>query len=178
MAYTEAHIQLAIAEYRAGKFKLERAAAQAHRIPRTTFMSRLHGQTNQRVSSHVMQQRLSLAQEAFLEAWILDEDTRGYPPSHARVREMAGQMLRHNGDQEPLGKRWILLFTTRHPRVTSMIGRRIEAKRIQHTTYVEMSAFFNRFQRTIADHDIQLEDIWYMDEHGIALGVCTNSRVS
>jgi len=58
-----------------------------------------------------------------------------------------------------------------------MIGRRIEAKRIQHTTYTEISAFFDRFQRTIAEHDIRLEDIWNMDEHGIALGVCTNSRV-
>jgi hypothetical protein len=58
-----------------------------------------------------------------------------------------------------------------------MIGRRIEAKRIQHTTYAEISAFFDRFQRTIAEHDIRLEDIWNMDEHGIALGVCTNSRV-
>jgi len=27
------------------------------------------------------------------------------------------------------------------------------------------------------EHNIQLEDVWNMDEHGIALGVCTNSRV-
>jgi len=177
MAYTEAQMQVAIAEFKAGKFKSERAATQAHRVPRTTFKARLRGQLNQHLSSHVTQQRLSQVQENFLEAWVLDEDARGYPPSHARVREMAVQMLRHNGDHKPLGKRWISSFTTRHPRVASMIGRRIEAARIQHTTCVEIRAFFDRFQRTISEHDIQLEDIWNMDEHGIALGVCVNTRV-
>jgi hypothetical protein len=177
MAYIEAQVQIAIAEFKAGKFNSKRAAAQAHGVPRTTFMARLRGQPNRCVSSYATQQRLSLVHESFLEAWILDEDARGYPPSHARVREMAVRILHHNGDHKPLGKRWILSFTTRHPRVASMIGRRIEAARIQHTTHAEIHAFFDRFKRTIEEHNVQLEDVWNMDEHGLALGVCTNSRV-
>ncbi|OCK73136.1 hypothetical protein K432DRAFT_313615 [Lepidopterella palustris CBS 459.81] len=87
MTYTEEHLQTAIAKFNAGEFESERAAARAYRITRTTFIAGLHGHTSRRDHSHEYEQRLFQVQEAFLEAWIFDEDTRGLPPSHARVRE-------------------------------------------------------------------------------------------
>ena len=140
-------------------------------------MLRPRGQLNQRIFSHAVQQRLSPVQVNFLEAWILDKDTHGCPPSQTRVREMAVRILRHNSNHEPLGKRWISLFATRNPHVASITGRRIKAARIQCITYTEIRAFFSRFERTVAEHDIQLEDVWNIDKNRIALEVCTNTRV-
>jgi hypothetical protein len=39
--------------------------------------------------AHYRQQRLTPEQEDFLVKWILEEDTRSQPPSHAHVGEMA-----------------------------------------------------------------------------------------
>ncbi|KAF2006213.1 hypothetical protein P154DRAFT_255410 [Amniculicola lignicola CBS 123094] len=57
----------------------------------------LSGTTSRR-ASHQHRQRLTLLQEGFLVDWILEEDARGYPPPHARAREMANRILRVNGD--------------------------------------------------------------------------------
>ncbi|KAE8871021.1 hypothetical protein PTNB29_01365 [Pyrenophora teres f. teres] len=43
-------------------------------------------------------------QEDFLVQWILEEDARAFPPSHARAREMANRILKMNGDHKPVGK--------------------------------------------------------------------------
>jgi hypothetical protein len=176
MAYTEADIQTAIACYNAGIFKSQRAAAKAYGIPRTTFCERLQGATDAR-SSHAHQQRLTPEQESFLVDWILDMDTNGYPPSHTRAREMASRILQMNGDNTPLGQLWLSHFINRNPRVASIIGRKLEASRAEAATPQQIRAFLQLFEQVRIRLGIHTEDIWNMDETGIALGVCTNSRV-
>ena len=92
MDQRERMIQSCIAEYNEGKFKSIRAASRAWDVPRTTLERRLRGAAPRRVAHH-HQQRLTPEQEQFLATWILEEDTRGYPPGHDRVREMASQIL-------------------------------------------------------------------------------------
>jgi len=65
-------------------YSSKKAAAAAYNIPRSTFIDRINGRTNAR-ASHANQQRLTPLQEKFLANWILEEDARGYPPSHARA---------------------------------------------------------------------------------------------
>ncbi|OCK83951.1 hypothetical protein K432DRAFT_289973, partial [Lepidopterella palustris CBS 459.81] len=40
------------------------------------------------------QYRLTPLQEELIADWILEEDARGYPPTHARAQEMASRLLR------------------------------------------------------------------------------------
>jgi hypothetical protein len=82
-----------------------------------------------------------------------------------------------NGDHEPLGQLWISNFLSRQPRVASIIGRSIEAPRAEAASPAKIRAFLELFERTRIELNIRLEDIWNMDETGIALGVCTNSLV-
>ena len=96
-------IQLAISDLGAGIYSSQRAAAKAYGIPRSTLQERLKGRTSSALS-HQHQQRLTPLQEDFLVEWILEEDARGYPPPHARAREMANRILRINGDTQPVGK--------------------------------------------------------------------------
>jgi hypothetical protein len=76
-----------------------------------------------------------------------------------------------NGDENLIGKAWISGFKRRNPRVASMIGRRIEAPRAEAATSDEIRAFLELFERTRIRLGIRVEDIYNMDETGIALGI-------
>jgi hypothetical protein len=133
MPVNEAAIAQAIQDLQSGVHTSLRAAAQAYGVKRSTLQDRVKGTTSIR-ASHQHQQRLTPLQEEFLVEWILEEAQRGYAPSHARAREMACRILRSNGDTIQLGKRWIEGFKQRNPRVATVIGRRIEAARIDGTS--------------------------------------------
>ena len=56
-------------------------------------------------------------------------DERGYPASHARVREMANKICVANGDTKPLGRKWLEQFKQRNPDVKNVLGRGVKASR-------------------------------------------------
>ncbi|UPX10142.1 uncharacterized protein EKO05_0000813 [Ascochyta rabiei] len=172
----EVAIQSAIADLNSGVFTSQRQAAKAYSVPRSTIQERLSGRQPNAIAHH-QQQRLTPEQEQFLVNWILEEDSRAQPPSHPRVREMATLILHMNGDYEPLGHKWVTHFITRNPRVASIVGRKIESARTTAANYETIRAFLELFERTRIELGIQYEDIWNMDETGVGLGVCSNSRV-
>lgn len=130
----ETAIQSAIADLNSGVEKSQRAVCKKWGVPRSSLQERLNGRVPNAIAHH-HEQRLTPEQEEFLVEWILDEDTRAQPPSHARVREMATRILRMNGDTQPLGKRWIPHFLARQPRVASVVGRTIESARTTAANY-------------------------------------------
>jgi hypothetical protein len=172
----EEAIQGAISDLESGVFTSQRAAAKAWGVPRSSIQRRLQGSVPHAIA-HQQQQRLTPEQEAFVVDWILEEDARSLPLSHARVREMATRILILGGDHQPLGQRWISSFLTRQPRVSSIVGRSIDTLRAEAATPAQILAFLELFHRTRIELNIRVEDIWNMDETGIALGVCTNSQV-
>ena len=176
MANREAAFQAAISDLNAGVFPSQRAAAKAYNIPLATLSRRVRGSQNWQ-NSHIHQQRLTPQQEDFLVQWILEEDARGFPPSHARTREMANRILRMNGDHASVGKHWISYFIKRNPRVASMIGRKIEAARAEGATQEAIREFLQLYEQLRVELGIHNEDTWNMDETGKALGVCANTRV-
>lgn len=176
MANREIMINSAIADYYSGVYTSVRATAKAYGLPRSTLADRIAGSTT-RATAHQFQQRLTPEQEEFLVEWILEEEARGYAPSHPRVREMASRILQMNGDTTPVGKRWIQHFIQRNPRVASIIGRPLEAARSTAATQEQIRAFLELFERTRIRLGIRQEDIWNIDKTGIGLGVCTNTRV-
>jgi hypothetical protein len=153
-----------------------RACAKAYGIPRSTLHDRLNGSQNY-VASHEHQQRLTAAQERILVGWILSEESCGRPPTHPRLREMAGIILRANGDTQPLGKLWVSSFLRRNPDVDTLIGRKLEAARADAATPEAIQEFFERYERLRQYYGIKTANTWNMDEQGSGLGVCTNSTV-
>ena len=172
----ELAIQAAINDLRTGVFTSQRKAAAAYGVPRSSLQERINGRQPNAIA-HSNQQRLTPEQEAFLVDWILDEDSRAQAPSHPRVREMATRILHMNGDYAPLGQLWVPHFIARNPRVASIVGRTIESTRTTAASYETVRAFLELFERTRIELGIQYEDIWNMDETGVALGVCTNAQV-
>jgi hypothetical protein len=104
-------------------------------------------------------------------------DEREYPPSYARTRKMATQICVANGDVRPLGLKWLNRFMRRNPSIRSVIGRVIEAVRIDGTRPKVLQAHFDLFHRTKIAYQVTQANCWNMDEHGIAIGKCVNYLV-
>jgi len=73
MDQKEQNLQLAIADFKAGKFKFGSEAARAYGVPPSTFNDRLNGKLPRRFA-HQHEQRLTPTQEAFLTDWVLEQD--------------------------------------------------------------------------------------------------------
>jgi hypothetical protein len=82
-----------------------------------------------------------------------------------------------NGDTELLGQLWVPHFIARNPRVALVVGRTIESARTTGANYETVRAFLELFERTRIELGIRYEDMWNMDETGVALRVCTNHQV-
>ncbi|KAI0990914.1 hypothetical protein K3495_g17273, partial [Podosphaera aphanis] len=82
-----------------------------------------------------------------------------------------------NKDTDPLGKDWIPKFIKQNPRVASIVGRRIESLRVTGTNHTALENFCKLFKEVRDRFNIQTGDIWNMDEQGLGLGVCSNTKV-
>ncbi|KAI1006822.1 hypothetical protein K3495_g1397 [Podosphaera aphanis] len=92
MSPNESMIQFALENLESDKSLSIRAAAKSYGVSEATIRRRQHGYTSKQ-SSHESQQRLSKLQEEYLVEWILEQDEQGFPPTHARAREMAVRIL-------------------------------------------------------------------------------------
>ena len=154
----------------------ERKACLEFNVSRGTIQGRRAGASTSR-ESHTFMQHLTTDQEDSLISWILEQEERGFAPSHSRVREMGEKIIEAGGRRLLIGKSWVPQFLTRHPKVATILGKPIDSNRRHGTPPELMRLFFDRFDTVRAPYGIQQEDIWNVDEHGIALGVCANTRV-
>ncbi|KAI1001284.1 hypothetical protein K3495_g6918 [Podosphaera aphanis] len=176
MSKREESIRRAILELDNDPNLSEKAVAADYNIPRSTLRNRRAGGTSRAISKQPTQ-RLFPEQEKFLADWILEMGAQGFPPSHARTREMACQITRLNGDTDPLGKEWVCKFIKRNPRISSVFGKRFESSRINGTSQSALEAFYSLFKEVEVRHNIKAEDMWNMDEQGLGLGICSNNMV-
>ncbi|KAI1006259.1 hypothetical protein K3495_g1960 [Podosphaera aphanis] len=58
-----------------------------------------------------------------------------------------------------------------------MVGRKIEAVRAKAADLQQLRAFIEKFEHTRKRLNVATEDIYNMDETGLALGICTNTIV-
>jgi hypothetical protein len=88
----EARIKLALQAYKADPKLSLRQAATVYNIPYPTLQHRSSGR--QARSDYVPSSRkLSDLEEQIIVQYILDLDSRGFPPRHRDVEEMANRLL-------------------------------------------------------------------------------------
>lgn len=58
---------------------------------------------------------------------------------------MALQIIKMNGDTQPLGKKWLQGFIHCNPQIASVIGWRIEPAQLHETQPEQLQAFFDTF---------------------------------
>ncbi len=88
----EGRILLAIQAFKLGQFKSIRAAAKAYDVPYTTLYHRIHRMTSRRDFTP-NSQKLTPKEELAVIRYILDLDSRGFPPRPQAIQEMADLLL-------------------------------------------------------------------------------------
>ena len=117
----EGRITLAINAIHASKKMNTTRAAKVYGVPRSTLRDRLKGTTpwaelrNKNLS-------LTLSEEETITRYIIDLDSRGFPPRIESVRDMAN-LLRATRQAKPVGKQWPYNFIQRRPELKTRFSR-------------------------------------------------------
>jgi hypothetical protein len=93
----EGRILLAIKALKEGNVKSIRAAAMSYDVPFESLRTRLNGVTSRRDSTPNLK-KLTPCEELALIQYILDLDSRGFPPRPQGVQEMADLLLSERGE--------------------------------------------------------------------------------
>lgn len=169
-------LEQAASAFRAGQFPSIRKCAAAFGVNYSTLSRHLRGQQSRR-AARAQQQLLSPEQEEHLVQWILRSEAGGNAINHAQFREAVLLVCQVANGPSKVGKDWIYRFLRRHPEVKTKIGQKLDHQRAQASTIDTIQAFFTQLQTLVSQYDIKPQNIWNMDETGIALGVCTNQTV-
>ncbi|KFZ23566.1 hypothetical protein V502_01953, partial [Pseudogymnoascus sp. VKM F-4520 (FW-2644)] len=117
----EDRILQAIQAIKNGHLKSIRQAAESYDIPRATIQRRIHGMTSRRDCTP-NSRKLTPYEESALVQYILDLDSRGFPPRLQAVQEMADLLLSERGES-PTGKNWTTNFITRRTEIKAKFSR-------------------------------------------------------
>src|SRR5579859_37208 len=77
----------------------------------------------------------------------------------------------------PLGKHWVTRFIKRHPQLKTVLGKTIEASRLRETSSEILNKWFDVYEATVKEHNIQPQNIYNMDETGFSIGTLQHCKV-
>ncbi|KAN0067847.1 hypothetical protein V8E54_014094 [Elaphomyces granulatus] len=92
-------------------------------------------------------------------------------------RRIAIEILRDKGDTRGLGHNWHLSFLQRHPDLKTRISAPRSMDRILAQDRSTFIAWFNLFLKQEKQYEVYDDDVYNMDEKGVALGVAGKLRV-
>ena len=156
------------------KLSISRAAI-IYRVPCTTFRNRKYGKPSQR-DIRPSNQKLTELEEQTLVRYILDLDSRSFPPRHRGVEDMANRLLRDR-DASRVGKNWVSNFVRRQPELRIRFNCRIDYQRIQCKDPDKFREWFSLIQYIINKFGIQEGDIYNFDKTGFLMGQISSEMV-
>jgi hypothetical protein len=123
----EARVILAIKAIQSSSKLSRRAAAKLYNVCESTLRNRMNGRPT------VMEYRpvarvLTEIEEDVIVQYILDLDSRGFPPLIEDVREMADHILASRGTQR-VGKQWPYRFIQRREELRTRFSRAYDFQR-------------------------------------------------
>lgn len=124
----EGRLELALQAYKAGQFRSYRAAAQAFNVRFGALCRRARG-TPFRLETPPNCRILTPTEEHSIVEYILDLDSRGFPPTLAEVADMADHILGARG-AEKVGKNWTERFVARTEELKTAFNRAKDRQRI------------------------------------------------
>jgi hypothetical protein len=185
-AEKEAQLQLAIAAVLNGEYTCH-SAAIAFNVPRRTLYNRVNGNMKPRNQAHERDQNLTHDEEKELVRWITRLTISGYPPRYETLRRLAEiireRRVKTDGDEvsvkiyDRISKEWVPRFIQRHPELTSIRPRSIDAARIKAASPERLQRWFDDLEKVLAEFNIKPENIYNMDESGFAIGEKEAGRV-
>ena len=123
----EARVILAIEAIRTSHKLSRRAAAKLYNVPESTLRTRMNGATPIAERRPAVQV-LTAIEERVVVQYILDLDSRGFPPLIEDVREMANRILASRSTRR-VGKQWPYRFIQRREELRMRFSRAYDFQR-------------------------------------------------
>jgi hypothetical protein len=146
-------------------------------VPRTSLSHHLQGRVP-RVDSYANGHKLTQTEEETLLNWVLDMDSRGYPPRIRAVGDAAKMLLEKRvGASAKIGVNWAQHFIKRQPQLSSKYTRACDYQRAQCEDPEKLQAWFWLVTNMINKYGIVEDDIYNFNEVGYAMGLIGTTRV-
>ncbi|KAJ0133796.1 hypothetical protein HZ326_23144 [Fusarium oxysporum f. sp. albedinis] len=165
----ESQIHVALHAYQNDPKLSLRRAAKVYEVNYNTLHARHNGIQSQ-ADTIPNSRKLSNLEEQIMVQYILDLDSRKFPPRLRFVEEMANSLLADR-NASPVGKGWAMNFVKRQPDLTTRFQQRYDYQRAKCEDPTIIRGWFRLVENTIAKYDIRSDDIWNFDETGFMMGV-------
>ncbi len=171
----EARIILAIEAIRTTKRMSIRQAAKTYDVPESSLRHRMKGRVAKAEIRNGRHQ-LTPNEEETIVRYVLDLDSRGFPPRICCVEDMANLLLttRH---AKPVGKLWAYRFVQHRSELKTRFSRAYDFQRALCEDPELINAWFRLVANMRAKYAIQDEDFYNFDETGFMMGVICSSMV-
>jgi hypothetical protein len=144
-------------------------AGLVYGIPRSTLATRMAGRRSH-VESTLRIRRLSFIEEDIIVQYVLELDSRGFPPSLSAVEDIANHLVGVKRERH-IGKYWVERFINRHIELKTRFTRVYNYERALNEDPVLISKWFELFKSTKDEYRILDDDIWNFDETGFMIGM-------
>jgi hypothetical protein len=104
--------------------------------------------------------------------YIIDRDSRGFPPRQANVEDIANY-LRKCRRAKPIGKLWAYRFVQRRPELKTRFNRVYDFQRALCEDPKLIGAWFQLVQNIQAKYRVVDSDFYNFDETGFIMGQIT-----
>jgi hypothetical protein len=171
----ESNVILALeAMKRDPKLKL-RAAGELYSVDFTKLHRRQHGMKSRR-DIQANSRKLTNSEELVIVQYILELDSKGFPPRLSSVEDMANRLLAERNAGR-VGTRWPSNFVKRHPQLSTRFNRKYDYERAKCEDPTIISGWFSRVQEYVSRYGIVDADIYNFDETGFMMGVISTAMV-
>ncbi|RKK48720.1 hypothetical protein BFJ67_g7192, partial [Fusarium oxysporum f. sp. cepae] len=152
-----------------------RAAAATYTVDFSTLARRRRGQSSRR-DIIPNSRKLTDLEESTIIQYVLDLDSRSFPPRLRDVEDMANKLLADR-DAPPVGKRWASNFVKRQPELKTRRFRRYDYKRAKCEDPEVIRGWFRLVRNIITKYGIVESDIYNFDETGFMMGIISTGMV-
>ncbi|KAM3067039.1 hypothetical protein ACMFMG_012224 [Clarireedia jacksonii] len=171
----EAQLNLAIQALNSTPGLSKRKAAKMYKVSKDTLSRRMAGMQPITITA-LRFRRLTVLEEEIVVQYVLDLDSKGYPPCLSAVEDIANHILDNEGLQH-VGKHWVQRFVDRQPELKVCFTRVYELQRALCEDPELIWKWFTLFKDTCKEHGILESDIWNFDETGFMMGIITSHMV-
>jgi hypothetical protein len=152
-----------------------RGAGKIYMVPPSTLRYRIKGITARRDTMPNLRKVTNLEESTIVE-YIIDLDSRSFPPRLSGVRDMANRLLADR-DAPPVGPRWASNFVKRHRELCTRFTRRYDYQRALCEDPKLIQPWFELVRNTVAKYGILEEDFHNFDETGFMMGMISTTMV-
>ena len=150
--------------------------ARQYGIPSSTLWNRINGRKTA-AARNPQFQRLSPDEEAAIRDWILRLQAWGWSSRVKQVRSIAKELLIKKSDDKSVEVNWPQKFLKHHSQIKTVYISSFNKERAMTQNHDILTDWFNLFQSLKKEHEIEIEDIYNMNEKRFMQRIIAKLRI-